>query len=131
MLSVSISDVVHQAYADCKIPDELLNLKEKKGEKVKVEGERSISQKIFVILLKLLEALSDKDLNQRIDSILIGRIEAFKKSEHETSEPLKESTIAGENSASMTVTKMILHNLHALLRVAQQLQDNFFRENGA
>lgn len=38
-----------------------------------------MSQKIFIILIKLLEALSDKDLNKRIDEITNNRINAFKR----------------------------------------------------
>ena len=55
---------------------------DKKGAKEpKFEGERSISQKVFIILIKLLEALSDKELNIRIDEVVLGRINTFKKVE--------------------------------------------------
>jgi len=42
---------------------------------------RSISQKIFIILIKVLEALNDRELNEKLDKIIAGRLQVFKKGE--------------------------------------------------
>lgn len=60
-----------------------------------------MTQKIYVILIKLLEALGDKDLNKKLDEVISTRIgEVSKQVEDQSS-----------HSASMTLTKMILFNL--------------------
>ena len=109
-------------------------------------GVRSVSQKIFIILIKLLEALSDKDLNCRIDEIISNRVATFKKfDEHQqmvqndatgvilssgdSNEPKKsrkmsmskeeEDPTANTNSATLTITKMILFNLDKLLKISK------------
>lgn len=78
LLSICIVDVVQQA---CKQLPKQDDQKASHGKKSKIEGERSISQKIFIILIKLLEALSDKELNQKIDAIVTHRLKTFKSAE--------------------------------------------------
>jgi len=133
LLSVSIVDVVEQAWKATPVPD-LETMALKKRDKPKFEGERSISQKIFIILIKLLEALSDKELNQKIDEVVMGRITTFKKMEEHTqliqaeldgnqanhSSKISskkvdlEGAIPHTSSATQTITKMILFNLDKL-----------------
>jgi len=38
---------------------------------------RPISQKIFIILIKMLEALSDKELNKRLDLVVLNKVKTF------------------------------------------------------
>lgn len=76
LLSICIVDVVrnvehHQAQEQAAVP-------KKKAEKFQnIAWQRSISQKIFIILIKLLEALSDKELNSTVDQIVLNRINTF------------------------------------------------------
>ena len=132
LLSVCIVDVVQQA---CKSSSNATQQEEAKGntKKQKIEGERSISQKIFIILIKLLEALSDKELNAKIDGIITNRLTVFKRAEEHnqavqneldgiapssTDKKTKKPQDSGDinsNSATMTITKMILFNMDKLL----------------
>jgi uncharacterized membrane-anchored protein YjiN (DUF445 family) len=76
LLSICIVDVVrnvehHKASEQATVP-------KKKAEKFQnTEWQRSISQKIFIILIKLLEALSDKELNGTVDHIVLHRVNTF------------------------------------------------------
>uniref|UniRef100_A0A7S3CLG3 Uncharacterized protein n=1 Tax=Strombidium rassoulzadegani TaxID=1082188 RepID=A0A7S3CLG3_9SPIT len=156
LLSVATVDVVHQAWLKTNSKEESVSqgdqkqVSPSKKRTGKIEGERSISQKIFIILAKLLEALSDKELNQQIDDIIIGRIQTFKKTEesqlqdgegssvhHQSkisqpnvrkAEGEQASMVVNQNSATLTITKMILFNLDKLLKVIKQVQDRFWME---
>jgi len=118
-------------------------------------GVRSVSQKIFIILIKLLEALSDKDLNSRIDDIINNRISTFKKVDNQMQMEKNESmgiavgspdefkeSVPGkfemsnqpgdanfnQSSVTLTITKMILFNLDKLLQISKKVQDSFTAE---
>ena len=114
--------------------------------KSKAEGERSISQKIFIILIKLLEALSDKELNLKIDAIVTNRLKVFKSAEEHaqmvqaelegstpsaTSQKKPKAKASDVNqdlilaSATMTIIKMILFNMDKLFQVSKKVQNEF------
>jgi hypothetical protein len=80
LLSVCTVDVVRQAQKNAGAANQA-----SAGSKGKaVAGERSVSQKIFIILLKLLDALGDQELNVQIDAAITSRVEAFEKPQSET-----------------------------------------------
>lgn len=140
LLSICIVDVVQQA---CKQVPKQDDSKASHGKKSKIEGERSISQKIFIILIKLLEALSDKELNLKIDAIVTNRLKTFKKAEEhnqwvhseltgDAPPSTKKAKGKGDgdedvniHSATMTIIKMILFNMDKLLQVSKKVQEEF------
>lgn len=78
MLSVCIQDVIRNVagQGEAGIQNVQKHVSEttvKKNQPLN-EGKRSLAQKIFIILVKILEALSDKDLNNKIDQVILGRI---------------------------------------------------------
>jgi hypothetical protein len=94
-------------------------------------------------LIKLLEALSDKELNAKIDAIISNRLNVFKQAEEHKQavqneldgaapsssvKKAKRTPAAADglsNSATMTITKMILFNMDKLLQVSRKVQDEY------
>jgi len=142
LLSVCTVDVVRQAHKNAGAASQSAADAKNKL----IVGERSISQRIFIILLKLLEALGDQELNSQIDSAIMNRVESLEKFNEEKKEdgqgagdakkgglktqdekaPKKRSS----NSATMTIIKMILFNLDKLLRVSKEVQDGYTASTG-
>lgn len=139
LLSVCIVDVVRKAHKNAEAESRKPGGRKDAAESAALVGERSISQRIFIILIKLLEALGDNELNQSIDQALTARIETYDRfNEHQRDTqgrlgepatrkkpepPAAGKSGRGANSATMTIRKMILFNLDRLLRVSKQVQD--------
>jgi hypothetical protein len=65
LISISQADIITKSYQ--------LEISQKS------EQHRPISQKIFIILAKVLEALGDSELNAKLDKVITDRIQTFKK----------------------------------------------------
>jgi hypothetical protein len=72
------------------------------------DNSRPIAQKIWIVLVKILEAVSDKELNQRLDQIVLSK----SKKADESSQ---------KDSAMMTITKMVLFNMDKLMLTVKDL----------
>jgi hypothetical protein len=73
MLSVSAVDVVRQAYQDAT---------QGKFDK----RERSIAQRVFTILIRIMESLSDKDLRKNLDEAILDRVGMFDRAQEKLRE---------------------------------------------
>jgi len=101
-----------------------------------MESQRSISQKIFIILIKLLEALSDNELNSTVDQLITNRIQTFQEvNGGSKTQPVEEESKTEENpveinrnSVTLTITKMILFNMDKLLNISKQVQQAYLEE---
>ena len=101
-----------------------------------MESQRSISQKIFIILIKLLEALSDNELNSTVDQLITNRIQTFQEvNGGNKTQPVEEESKTEENpveinrnSVTLTITKMILFNMDKLLQVSLEVQKQYLQE---
>lgn len=101
-----------------------------------MESQRSISQKIFIILIKLLEALSDNELNSTVDQLITNRIQTFQEvNGGGKTQPVEEESKTEENpaeinrnSVTLTITKMILFNMDKLLQVSLEVQQQYLQE---
>ena len=87
---------------------------------------RPISQKIFIILGKILETLSDKELNMKLDAVILHRIDNVKPQLALNGEKeIKPNDDDGNvSSATLTITKMVLQNTDKLLQSLMDLQKN-------
>lgn len=82
LLSVCTVDVVRQAHKNTGASSQSAQ-----GSKNRtIVGERSVSQRIFIILLKLLEALGDQELNAQIDAAITSRVETVERLQDEKGE---------------------------------------------
>lgn len=99
-------------------------------------------------MIKLLEALNDPELNEKLDKIIAGRIQVLKKAEErqlQMQESLEKDSQAtpsakkgkkadgtqdedGENASSaiMTITKMILFNMFKLFKSCKLVQEDYY-----
>jgi len=101
-----------------------------------MESQRSISQKIFIILIKLLEALSYNELNSTVDQLITNRIQTFQEvNGGGKTQPVEEESKTEENpveidknSVTLTITKMILFNMDKLLQVSLEVQKQYLQE---
>jgi len=131
LLSICIVDVVRSAQNNQGLAQK------KKGDKFSaMESQRSISQKIFIILIKLLEALSDNELNSTVDQLITNRIQTFQElNGGSKTQPVEEESKTEENpveinrnSVTLTITKMILFNMDKLLQVSLEVQKQYLQE---
>ena len=81
---------------------------------------RPVSRKIFIILFKLLEALSDDELNSKLDQVILSRVKHFGV-ERQNTQSEGESTIV-TNSATASILRMILQNVERLQETLLELQ---------
>lgn len=92
----------------------------------KSEQHRPISQKIFIILAKVMEAMSDGELNAKLDKVVTERIQTFKKinllGQPSTQEKETHEVSNSTASATSTIVKMVLFNLDKLLLTIQECQ---------
>lgn len=122
---------------------------------------RPLAQKIYTINMKVLEALGDPKLNQALDESIIDRVKVFQSmnqlapskitspnskqgdslsptggqstSKRSRKKP-KVTTTEPKDSATMTIIKIIMHNLQQLFRVSHDVQVRFLNklsEDGA
>lgn len=141
LLSVSSVSVIRQAHVNA-MTAPTPGMKE----------QRSIAQRIYTILVKLLEALGDSNLNQNLDESILERIQMFDKvheklradqAEREGQPDVKGARRAGvppvakkgrqtnaKSSATMTIVKMILFNMEKLFVVSQEVQQKYLASVG-
>ena len=74
----------------------------------------------------MLEALSDRELNGKLDQVIMDKIQTFQGAKLLGQGPQQQINEAGQeviqNSATLTITKMILFNLDKLLLTVAEVQ---------
>ena len=87
-------------------------------------------------MIKLLEALSDSELNNTVDQLIMNRIQTFQEANGGTRAQLAEEESKtdenpaeiSKNSVTLTITKMILFNMDKLLQVSLEVQKQYLQE---